>query len=128
MKALHNSQPVRRCKHINAKGDVCHRPAMRENNHCYIHFEGSALQPGNGDCETDFEIPAIENPALIQVAIDKLLTARKVGKITRRRASLYIYALQIARQNIKQLQRARNRKAQKGADKKKGGSCPPNLA
>lgn len=125
MKALNNSQPVRRCTHINAKGDVCHRPAVRDNNHCYIHFEDPALQPGNGDCETDFEPPAIENPALIQVAIDKLLTARKEGKITRRRASLYIYALQIARQNTKQLQRAGNRKAQKGADKKRADLVRP---
>lgn len=121
MKALNNRQLVRRCKHVSAKGNVCHRPAMRSSSHCHIHLNDPALQ--DDYCKTNLELPAIEGPASIQVAENRVLAALSAGDITRRRAFVYIYALQIARQNVKQLQRGGNRKAEKRAD-----ICPPNLA
>jgi hypothetical protein len=116
MKALNNSRPVRRCKYINAKGNVCHRPAMRGSSNCYVHLEDPALQLRNDDYKTDFELPAIEDSASIQIAVNRVLTAPSAGEIRRRHAALYLYGLQIARQNAKQRRSAGNGKAEKRAE------------
>jgi hypothetical protein len=109
MKALNNSQPVRRCKHISAKGSVCHRLAMRSSSLCSVHLDDPDLS--NDDCKTDFQLPAIEDPASIQVAENQVLSAVCAGEITPSHASLYMYGLQIARQNAKALQKVEKRKA-----------------
>ncbi len=116
MQALNNSQPVQRCKHISATGDLCYWPALRGRSRCYIHIGDIAPSSGTAPARVLLELPAIENPALIQAAIGQVLAARSEGKITPRRASLYIHALQIARQTVKQLRSIKNQEVEKRAE------------
>lgn len=114
MKALNNGQPVRRCKHVNAKGDVCCRPAMHGSSLCYVHLDDIDLQ--DDYCKTILELPAIKALASIQVAENLVLNALSAGDITPRHASLFLYGLQIARQTAKQLQSVGKSRAEKRAE------------
>lgn len=122
MKALNNIRPVRRCNHVGARGDVCHRPALHGNSVCYIHFEDLSFQLGY--FKMDLDLPVLDNLASIRAAEKRVLAALSAGDITSCHGALCLYALQIARQSTKPLQKVeKKRKAEKRAD-----ICPPNLA
>lgn len=113
MKALNIGQPVPRCNHISAKRNVCYRPVARGRNLCHVHL---ALEPKDDDLNANLELPAIKDLASIRAGESKVLTALSVGDITRRRASLYLYAFQLARQSARQLERAKKRETEKRAE------------
>jgi hypothetical protein len=114
MRALNNSQPVRRCEHVSAKGKVCYRPVMHGRSLCYIHLDDPALQ--DEYCKTNLELPAIGDLPSIRLAENQVLSAVSAGDIHPSHASVYMYGFQIARQNAKQLPNAGNGKTEKRAE------------
>jgi len=48
----------------------------------------------------DLALPAIEDPASIQIALTQVVSALASSRIDARRAGLLLYALQIASQNV----------------------------
>ncbi len=82
-------------------GAKCHSPALRGKPYCYFHtrlHRFTAQPPITPDGILRF--PVLEDRSAIQIALAKVLDALCYSRIDPRRASLLLYGLQIASQNV----------------------------
>ena len=114
---------IRKCAHVKTNGAICAAPALRENQLCYYHHRDSLRQVVfqqarqlklskdfadyplqqeqlNPEILEALELPALDDPAAIQVALTSVYRAILSGHIDTKRAGLVLYALQIAASNI----------------------------
>ena len=105
------------CRHIMPNGARCHSPALRDKNYCYYHTRLHRLAippkpaPANTPAATPtpvipepLKLPILEDRSAIQVALSQVLDALGSSKIDPRRAGLFLYALQLASQNVERKQ------------------------
>jgi hypothetical protein len=104
---------VPRCQHIKVNGVQCGCPALRQKKYCYFHHtwreetnprsnnRRRAQRLANG--QTAFILPPLEDANSIQMALMEILYQLADGRIDSKRASLMLYALQTASNNLKQL-------------------------
>ena len=93
------------CRHILHNGAKCHSPALLEEPFCYFHARlhnlshpsRSAAKPAPAD---PLQLPILEDRSAILVAISQIINDLSSKKLDRPTASLCLYGLQIASQNV----------------------------
>jgi hypothetical protein len=88
------------CRHVMPSGGECHGYALNGGPFCYFHtrlHQAAKKPPGVDD---SIEIPFLEDRCAIQVAITQILRAIVNNTIDRPRASLLLYGVQLALQNV----------------------------
>jgi hypothetical protein len=89
------------CRHIMPNGWKCSAPALRGKPFCYFHtrLHGFAAKPAAAP-GAPLKLPILEDRSAIQVALSQVLDALGSSQLDPRRAGLFLYALQIASQNV----------------------------
>lgn len=81
-------------------GAKCHSPALHDKPYCYFHARLHQMAARPKSPEEPLAIPVLEDRCAIQLALSQVLSALATAKIDPRRASLLLYGLQIASQNV----------------------------
>ncbi len=94
------------CRHIMPSGRKCHSPAMRSKAYCYYHLRaheriGRANHALATTGDAPIEMPFLEDRGAVQIALSEVVSALASHRIDFKRASLLIYALQVASSNAK---------------------------
>ena len=89
-----------KCRHIMPNGAKCHAPALRGKPYCYFHTRLHRFAAEPPIPPTDPPAPLLEDRSAIQIALAQVLDALCSSRIDPRRAGLFLYALQIASQNV----------------------------
>ena len=112
-----NAQVTRapRCQHVTLDGNPCAQPAIRGRDACRLHFNPDAKP-------LPFSLPIIEDAAGLQRALTHVIRALANDQIETRKASLILYALQIASMNLRRLARERSQEQQPEEEKAQGPS------
>jgi hypothetical protein len=82
-------------------GSKCSAPALRDKPYCYFHtrLHVFAARPPLTPYES-LKLPVLEDRSAIQVALAQVLDSLGSAHLDPRRAGLFLYALQIASQNV----------------------------
>ena len=109
------------CQHVKTNGSVCESPALKDSAFCYFHqrdrqrlrnlqqarevklsrSRGRGTEDDlNAEILESLQLPLLEDPAAIQVALSSVARAIAGHHIAERRAALLLYSLQIAVSNI----------------------------
>jgi hypothetical protein len=93
------------CRHIMPNGSKCSAPALRGKPYCYFHtrLHAFAARPVSTPDEP-LKLPILEDRSAIQIALAQVLGALGSSQLDPRRAGLFLYALQIASQNVERRQ------------------------
>lgn len=94
------------CRHILPGGRKCHQPALRGESFCYHHIRTRNLVAANRARRHSIALPPLEDRQAIQMSLDAVLAALGAGKINRRTAATYAYALAIASENLARMEEA----------------------
>jgi hypothetical protein len=86
-----------RCGRIMANGRRCRAPRLRGKKLCHMHLAMEELRPQKLD------LPGLDNPNDIQLAIAKVAQALVDGKLETKAASTLSYVLQLALSNVNRL-------------------------
>src|ERR1700758_1481975 len=89
-----------RCRHTLLSGELCGQPALRGLDLCRFH---RAAAPRG----LEFVLPIVEDAASLQLALNRVMRALADDLLTYKKASLLLYALQIAASNFKRLREER---------------------
>jgi hypothetical protein len=89
------------CRHIMPNGSKCRAPALGDKPYCYFHthLHRVASAPPRAPDEP-LKLPVLEDRGAIQIALAQILNALGSGQLDPRHAGLFLYALQIASQNV----------------------------
>lgn len=85
-----------RCRHTLLSGQTCGQPALSGRDLCRFH---QAVAP----IRREFILPIVEDAASLQLALNRVMRALADDLLTYKKASLLLYALQIAASNFKRL-------------------------
>ena len=89
------NQPPR-CRHMLLSGVTCGQPALSGRDLCRFH---QAVAPSR----REFILPIVEDAASLQLALNRVMRALAYDLLSYKKASLLLYALQIAASNFKRL-------------------------
>ena len=82
-------------------GKKCRAAALRNTPFCYFHTRVRGLaRPKVKSKDQPLQLPILEDRAAIQLALAQVLDAFAATRIDHKQASLFLYGLQIASQNI----------------------------
>jgi hypothetical protein len=98
-----NSCP--QCRHILPSGRRCQQPALREKPFCHHHCRSRNLVQANRARNHSIALPPLEDRSAIQMSIDVVLAALDAGKINRRTAATYAYAIKIGSDNLSRMEK-----------------------
>ena len=94
-----------RCEHVKTNGIRCGSPALRTEPYCYFHRIWRSqpdLKPYLPDPNgIVWNLPILENPEGIQMALQLVLDSVLCNKMDSRRASILLYGLQTAAANVR---------------------------
>jgi hypothetical protein len=110
-----SQQPIQKqqkrflCRHLFTDGRRCGSPALRGQNFCYYHAEHRVhitdaqrrRQRASGFDLTLLD--TLDNPASIQISVAEVLRRLAGNSIDPKRASLILYGLQVAGQNLRRI-------------------------
>jgi hypothetical protein len=88
------------CRHILTSGNKCHQPALRGKPFCIHHCRTRNLVEANRARKHSISLPPLEDRHAVQMSIDVVLAALAAGKINRRTAGTYAYAIKIVSDNF----------------------------
>ncbi len=92
------------CRHIMPNGYKCKSAALRNSSYCYFHTCAHELaKPAARPQKLPFKLPLLEDRSAIQLALIQILDALLAGGIEAKQASLMLYGLQIASQNVERV-------------------------
>jgi len=89
-------------RHIKTNGSRCKSPALRSMPYCYFHNRLHRSEKVVRREDASLELPLLEDRSSIQMALSKILKDLGSSRLDTRRAGLFLYALQIASQNVDQ--------------------------
>ena len=89
------------CRHIMPNGLKCRAIALKYQPFCYFHnrMHGFASRPAPAPGEP-LKLPFLEDRSSIRIALAQILDGLGSAQLDPRRAGLFLYALQIATQNV----------------------------
>ncbi|MBX6360423.1 MAG: hypothetical protein IRZ03_10150, partial [Acidobacterium ailaaui] len=93
------------CRHILPNGKRCQSPALRNHDFCYFHSV-HRVRP-DAEVTSDLQLPPLEDPDAIQLALSQLAQAIASGRMEVRRARTLAMVLRIASQNFRHTLAAR---------------------
>jgi hypothetical protein len=90
-----------RCEFLKTNGHRCGSPAMRESTFCYFHGE-ARIQRQNPAEEANklVEVPLLEDPLSLQLAITRFCAQLAAGAIDEKRGRIMLAALRLAQKNL----------------------------
>lgn len=88
------------CRHVMISGKQCFAPALRGTNFCYFHTGMHQRAKQKTEPDDPIEIPVLEDRCAIQLVVSQVLRAPANSAIDHKRASLLLYGLQLASQNV----------------------------
>lgn len=90
------------CRHIKTNGLKCKAPSLTGKPYCYFHtrLHNLARVPRSSRDEP-INLPVLEDSATIQLTLNQILQGVGSKSLDLRRASLCLYALQIASQHVR---------------------------
>jgi hypothetical protein len=90
------------CRHIMPNGNKCRAAALRDKPYCYFHDRTHRITGSRGRTKKQpIQLPILEDRSAIQLALAQILDALAAARIDAKRASLLLYGLQIASQNVR---------------------------
>ncbi len=94
------------CRHILTSGRKCHAAALRGKAYCYFHYNAhlqrhTAKNSRYLSYTPDLQIPLLEDPAAVQLAINEVVQAIAQNRIEPKRAGRLLFGLQLASINVK---------------------------
>ncbi len=108
---LHDPSQEHACQHVFADGGQCYGVAGAGDDYCRWHLtvedrerrrvSARSKRTKSRKVVEDLEIPMIEDPFTLQVALNEVMDAIIDDRIDNRRAGLLLYALQVSRSNIR---------------------------
>ena len=108
MSELKNSFSGAVCQHVRLNSERCTQPARRNSDFCRFH--DAAMKPLPAAHNLNDQLPVLEDPDAIQIAIMRLLRFLMKGPIDRKDIGTLLYGLQLASTNL-----ARTRQQTKAA-------------
>lgn len=81
-------------------GRTCQSPAIKGQPLCFQHSRRRTLVEANRTRKHSIALPPLEDRVAIQMSLDEILAALSAGKISRREAATYLYALQLGMRNL----------------------------
>jgi hypothetical protein len=97
------------CRHIKTNGLRCQSPAMHTSAYCYFHTRMIKAAKTPVSFMDTIQLPPLEDRASILLAITQVLNALLGSRIDDRRARVLLYALQIASQNLKGIEKEQDK-------------------
>jgi hypothetical protein len=102
---------VKICEHSFTNGKCCNLPALRGTEYCYWHHSAARRArerenlggPVSADANTGIDVPLLEDSNAIQISLQEVIYALLDRRIDTKRASLILYALQLAHTNSRNL-------------------------
>jgi len=91
---LHRADEAPRCVWVREDGTVCQSPRMKNDIHCYAHYQMRKARAEN------LWLPALTDANAIQMAVMLVQRALIDGEITEKMAGLLLYSIQIAAANV----------------------------
>jgi hypothetical protein len=112
------------CAHVRADGRLCQSPALTDETFCYFHhrdqkrrrnlqqarnvkntlqMKSLGVEALEADILESLDLPLLEDPAAIQVALTTIIRAVAYGHLDPRRARVLLYGLQLAAANARLL-------------------------
>ena len=91
---LHRADAAPRCVWIREDGTVCKSPRMKNDIHCYAHYQMRHARAEN------LWLPALTDANAIQMAVMLVQRALIDDEITEKMAGLLLYSIQIAAANV----------------------------
>jgi hypothetical protein len=90
------------CHHIRTNGHPCGSPALRGEQFCYYHHPTRRRPRARGRKTKPpvFHLPTLQNRPSIQRGLAKIVSRVRSGRLDRKTAGLFFYALQIANDNL----------------------------
>lgn len=89
------------CRHIMTNGSKCRSYALKDKPYCYFHTRLHQQRLGQSVSASEpLLLPVLEDRSAIQLALAQVLNALGSSHLDTRRASLFLYGLQIASQNV----------------------------
>lgn len=95
-----NSMPCYECRHIRTNGHRCRALAMLDTPFCWFHQTIRRRTKKEGP-EPILELPTLEDPESVQLALSDVLCALAAGRINAKSAGTLLYGLQIAGANLR---------------------------
>jgi hypothetical protein len=92
------------CRHILPSGRKCHQPALSGKSFCMHHCRARNLVEANRARRHSIALPPLEDRSAVQMSIDVVLAALGAGKINRRTAATYTYAIKIGADNLAKME------------------------
>ncbi len=95
---------ARTCSHIKSNGVLCGSPALRHQTRCYFHHRWQKRQqqiarmagPFGTNQQHGVELPILEGPESIMIAIMEIQHALLDNRITHKTATALLYSIQLA--------------------------------
>lgn len=96
-------EDVPRCQHVKINGTQCGSPALRSRRFCYFHnkIRREKAKIASSTAAVRFDLPLLEDPNSVQVALMKVVQMLGSGTLDHRTAGLMLYALQTASINLR---------------------------
>ena len=91
---LHRADEAPRCVWVREDGTVCKSPRMKNDIHCYAHYQMRKARAEN------LWLPALTDANAIQMAVMLVQRALIDGEVTEKMAGLLLYSIQIAAANV----------------------------
>jgi hypothetical protein len=91
---LHKADKAPRCMWLREDGTVCKSPKMKNDIHCYAHYQMRQARADN------LLLPALTDANAIQMAVMLVQRALIDDEITEKKAGLLLYSIQIAAANV----------------------------
>src|SRR6476646_4521280 len=91
---LHRADAAPRCVWIHEGGTVCKSPRMKNDIHCYAHYQMRRARAEN------LWLPALTDANAIQLAVMLVQRALIDDEISEKKAGLLLYSIQIAAANV----------------------------
>ncbi len=102
------SDQYQHCGQVMAHGEYCGSPALKDSNLCYWHHKARTRRRNRDKIAGPISnpgifLPTLEDAASVQVAIQEISHAIVDRRIDDKRASLLLYAMQLASNNVRHL-------------------------
>jgi hypothetical protein len=91
---LHRADAAPRCVWVREDGTVCRSPRMKNDIHCYAHYQMRHARAEN------LWLPALTDANAIQMAVMMVQRALIDDEISEKKAGLLLYSIQIAAANV----------------------------
>jgi len=91
---LHKADKAPRCMWLREDGTICKSPKMKNDIHCYAHYQMRQARAEN------LLLPALTDANAIQMAVMLVQRALIDDEITEKKAGLLLYSIQIAAANV----------------------------